>query len=75
MIREGSVFTPGSVIAGVPAARIRERDSARANRMNAWLYHRNAQAYRRGEHRSWEGADFEAWREAKRREVESDCDL
>ena len=75
VIRESSVFAPGSVIAGVPAACIRERESARANRMNAWLYHRNAQAYRRGEQRAWEGAEFEAWREAKRRDVESDRDL
>jgi carbonic anhydrase/acetyltransferase-like protein (isoleucine patch superfamily) len=75
VVREGAVFPPGSVIAGVPARRIRERDSTRANRMNAWVYHRNAQAYRRGEHRCWEGPEFEAWRDAKWAEVEADRDL
>ena len=29
--------------------------------MNALRYHRNAQAYRRGDHRAWEGADYERW--------------
>ena len=43
--------------------------------MNAWLYHRNAQAYRRGEHRAWDGEDFKAWRKAKLAEVEADRDL
>jgi len=74
MVTEGKVFPPHSIIAGVPAKLIGERDSARANRMNAWLYHYNAEATRRGEHRAWEGAEFEAWREAKLAEVEADRD-
>ncbi len=61
MVREGSVFAPGSIIAGVPAKQIAERDNARANRLNAWQYHWNAQAYRRGQHRSWTGPEYEAW--------------
>ena len=75
VVPEGRVFAPGSVVAGVPAKQIASRDHARANRMNAWLYHRNAQAYRRGEHRAWDGEDFEAWRRAKAVEIESDRDL
>jgi len=75
VVPEGVVFPARSIIAGVPARQIAERDSARANRLNAWLYHRNAQAYRRGEHRAWDGPEFEAWREAKRAEVEADRDL
>lgn len=74
-VTEGSVFPPHSIIAGVPAKRIGERDSARANRLNAWLYHRNAQLTRRGEYRAWDGPDFEAWREAKRAEIDADRDL
>ncbi len=74
-VTEGSVFPPNSIIAGLPAKVIRERDNARANRMNAWVYHRNAEWTRRGDHRAWDGAEFEAWREAKRLEIETDGDL
>ena len=74
MVTEGKVFPPNSIIAGVPAKLIGERDSARANRMNAWLYHYNAEATRRGEFRAWEGPDFEAWRAAKQAEVDADRD-
>ncbi len=75
VVPEGTLFPAGSVVAGVPAKRIAERDSARPNRMNAWLYQRNAAAYRRGEHRAWDGPDFEAWRRAKQAEVDADLDL
>jgi len=75
VVPEGRVFGPGSIVAGVPAKVRGERDAVRANRMNAWLYHRNADAYRRGEHRAWDGPDFEAWRRAKQAEVDADLDL
>jgi len=74
-VTEGSVFPPRAIVAGVPAKQIGERDSARANRMNAWLYHRNVECTRRGDHRAWTGPDFEAWLAAKRAEVEADRDL
>jgi carbonic anhydrase/acetyltransferase-like protein (isoleucine patch superfamily) len=60
-VKEGSIFPPGSIIAGVPARLVRERDAGPENRLNAWLYHRNAEHYRRGDHRAWEGPGFEAW--------------
>lgn len=75
VIREGAIFGPGSVIAGVPAKQIAERDSARANRRNAWLYHRNAAAYRRGDHRAWSGPEYESWILALDRKLETDADL
>ena len=75
MIKEGDVFGPGSIIGGVPAKKLAERDSSRANRLNAWLYHWNAQAYRRGEHRSWNGAEYEAFRREIARQLETDDDL
>jgi len=75
VVPEGRVVAPGSVVAGVPAKPISVGDHSRANRMNAWLYHRNAEAYRRGEHRAWDGPDFEAWRRAKQAEVDTDLDL
>jgi carbonic anhydrase/acetyltransferase-like protein (isoleucine patch superfamily) len=75
MIREDSEFAPGSIIAGVPAKQIAERDSAGANRMNAWQYHWNAQAYKRGDHRSWDGPEYEAWIRDIARQIETDSDL
>ena len=74
-VTEGSEFPPGSIIAGVPAKVIRERDMSRANRLNAWQYHRNAQAYLRGEHRTWTGPEHQAWLERIRAEIETDADL
>ena len=75
MIREDAIFGPGSIIAGIPAKQIGERDSARANRRNAWLYHRNAQAYKRGEHRAWTGPEYERWLVDLAEKLETDADL
>ena len=75
MIKEGDVFPPGSIIGGVPAKKIGERDSSRANRLNAWLYHRNATAYQRGEHRGWDGSEYDAWYREIAAKVETDADL
>ena len=74
-VTEGSVFPPHSVIAGVPAKVIRERDCRASNRFNAWAYHRNAEFYRSGNYRAWEGAEYEAWAVAKRKEIAADLDL
>jgi carbonic anhydrase/acetyltransferase-like protein (isoleucine patch superfamily) len=71
VVTEGTVIPPGSIVAGVPGKVIRERDCSLENRVNALVYHRNAQAYRRGEHRAWEGPEFKAWLAEKTREIES----
>jgi carbonic anhydrase/acetyltransferase-like protein (isoleucine patch superfamily) len=75
MIRENSVFEPGSIIAGVPAKKIGERDSARPNRKNAWLYHWNAQAYKRGDHRAWATPEYEQRLRELDIQLETDADL
>lgn len=75
MIREDSRFPAGAIIAGVPAKQIGERDSSRANRKNAWLYHRNAQHYQKGQHRAWDGPEFERWRTELDKKIELDADL
>ena len=74
VVPEDKVFAANTVLAGVPARVIAERDASRENRMNAWLYHRNAEAYRAGRHRAWEGPEFELWIAAKRAEVDGDRD-
>ena len=75
VVVEGSTFPPESIIAGVPAKRIKQRNSRRENRLNAWQYHRNAQAYRVGDHRSWDGPDYARWLQEKRALIEKDLDL
>jgi carbonic anhydrase/acetyltransferase-like protein (isoleucine patch superfamily) len=74
-VTEGTIVPPRSIVSGVPAKVIRQRDCARENRPNAWLYHRNADHYRRGLHRAWEGPEYDAWLAAMRAEVERDADL
>jgi len=75
MVTEGKVFPPGAIIAGVPAKVIGERDASRENRMNAWLYYRNALHTKRGDFRGWTGPDFAKWRAEKQAEVDADADL
>jgi carbonic anhydrase/acetyltransferase-like protein (isoleucine patch superfamily) len=74
VLTEGSVFQPGSIVAGIPAKAVRSRDSSRANRMNAWLYHRNSLAYARGDQRAWDGPEFEEWKRTLLAELERDED-
>jgi len=61
VVTEGTLIPPHSIVAGVPARVVRSRDASAENRLNALHYERNAQAYRRGDHRAWEGADYERW--------------
>ena len=74
-ITEGSEFPPNSIILGAPAKAVKQRDNTHANRLNAWVYHRNAQAYLRGEHRAWDGEAYERWKRAKLAEIKADADL
>ncbi|MCP4226931.1 MAG: gamma carbonic anhydrase family protein, partial [Actinomycetia bacterium] len=74
-IPEGREYPPNSVIMGSPGKVRAERESGRANRFNAWLYHRNATHYEVGDHRGWHGDDYDAWTSAKRAEIEIDADL
>ena len=60
-IPEGKVFPPNSIIMGMPAKVVAERDNTAANRLNAWMYWRNAQAYLAGHHRTWDGPDQQAF--------------
>jgi carbonic anhydrase/acetyltransferase-like protein (isoleucine patch superfamily) len=75
LVPEGRAFPSGSVIAGIPGKVIAQRDSARANRLNAWQYHHNAERTRRGDQRAWTGAEFADWLAKKRAEIERDADL
>ncbi len=60
-VKDGTQIPPNSIVVGSPAKVIRSANSWIANRLNASFYHRNALAYAQGDHRAWEGADFESW--------------
>ncbi len=60
-VKDGTIVPPNSVVVGSPAKVIRTANSWMANRMNALFYHRNALAYARGNHRAWEGPEFDRW--------------
>lgn len=66
VVRERMVVPPRSLVAGVPAKVIKQRDFSAENRENAWNYLRNAQAYAKGEQRAWDGEAFAAFRREKR---------
>ena len=70
-VREGQVIPPNSIVMGTPAKVVRTADNFVANRLNAWLYHRNARAYAAGDYRAWTGAEFEAERDAERARLET----
>jgi carbonic anhydrase/acetyltransferase-like protein (isoleucine patch superfamily) len=75
VVLERTEIPPHSIVAGVPAKVIKQRDSERENRMNAWQYYRNARAYLRGEYRAWEGDAHRAWVDWIRDEIAADRDL
>jgi carbonic anhydrase/acetyltransferase-like protein (isoleucine patch superfamily) len=60
-LKEGTVIPDNSVVMGTPGTLTRSRNNWVANRLNALVYHRNAVAYARGEHRAWHGPDFDAF--------------
>lgn len=61
IVSEGMVVPDNSIVAGVPAKVVKTRNNLVGNRVNALLYHRNAQAFARGDHRAWSGPAFEAF--------------
>ena len=52
-VREDTIVPPNSIVMGVPAQLTKTRNNWVANRMNAFLYEQNAEAYAFGEHRVW----------------------
>ena len=73
-VTEGTICPPGSIMAGIPAKVIKQRDCARENRLNAWQYWRNAQAYRAGDHRAWDGPAYHAWLADLQAKIARDAD-
>ena len=76
-VADNTIVPPNSIVMGTPAKVVRTVNSFVGNRVNAMLYHRNATAYARGEHRAWHGPEYEAesrrWRSDAEREFAARC--
>lgn len=57
-LREGTVIPPNSIVMGTPGKVVRTQNNFIANRMNAFMYYRNALAFAMGDHREWSSPDF-----------------
>lgn len=57
-LKERTVIPPNSIVMGAPGVVKSTRDSGDANRLNAFLYRRNAEAYVLGDYRLWSRDSF-----------------
>jgi carbonic anhydrase/acetyltransferase-like protein (isoleucine patch superfamily) len=64
-LKEGTVIPPNSIVMGTPGKVVRTQNNFVRNRVNAFLYYRNALAYASGDHRAWQSASFPAEVEAE----------
>ena len=68
----GTVIPPNSIVAGVPGKVIKERNNFIDNRINAFVYYRNALAFARGEHREWSSDAYHAALVAERAKLDGE---
>jgi carbonic anhydrase/acetyltransferase-like protein (isoleucine patch superfamily) len=57
-LKENTRIPANSVVMGLPAKVVRSRNNWIANRMNAFMYERNAEAYAAGNYRFWSSVDL-----------------
>jgi carbonic anhydrase/acetyltransferase-like protein (isoleucine patch superfamily) len=69
-VADNMIVPPNSIVMGTPARVVRATNNFVANRINAMLYLRNAEAYAKGDHRAWDGAEYQA--EARRWQSEAE---
>lgn len=71
-VADNTIIPPNSIVMGTPAKVVRTVNNFVGNRVNAMLYHRNATAYAYGNHRAWDGPEYEAesrrWKSEAERE-------
>ena len=68
-LKEGTIVPPHSIVMGSPGVVKSTRDCSLQNRMNAFLYRRNAEAYAKGDYRLWSSEGFRAEITAERRRL------
>ena len=69
-VADNTVIPPNSIVMGTPAKAVRTTNSFVANKLNAMLYFRNALCYAKGDHRGWDGPEFERAMAAWKVEIE-----
>ncbi len=69
-LKEGTIIPPNAVVMGTPGRVVRTANAFVANRLNAYLYWRNAQAYAEGNHRLWSSPSFQAEMQEERARLE-----
>jgi carbonic anhydrase/acetyltransferase-like protein (isoleucine patch superfamily) len=70
LVREGQIIPANSVVVGTPAVVTKTRDNYVANKMNAWMYLINAQAYAKNDYRVWSSDWFKKEALIKQQEFE-----
>lgn len=60
IVKENSVIPANSIVMGAPGKVVRTRNSYVPNRINAYLYYRNALAYAAGRYREWDRPEIGA---------------
>lgn len=71
-LKEGTVIPPNSIVMGAPGKVVRTQNNYVRNRLNAYLYYKNAVAFAQHNYRAWAGAEFpqEVMREMARLQAE-----
>lgn len=72
IVPEGKQIPDNSIVVGAPGKVIRTKNNFIANRRNAMLYHWNAKAFSRGDHRGWDQPEFETWMAGVMSEIEAE---
>lgn len=69
-VADNRIIPPNSIVMGTPAKVVRTVNNFVANHLNSMLYRRNALCYAQGDHRGWDGPEFEAEMRAHKLEAE-----
>ena len=71
-LKDGTIVPDNSIVVGSPAKVIATRDNRLPNRINAEFYMRNGACYREGNHRAWDGPEFDVWFAATMQRLQGD---
>ncbi len=72
-LKEGTIVPENSIVMGTPGLVVRRRDNSSENRLNAYLYRRNAKAYADGNYRLWQEPQFAAELDRERQRLKQEA--